>query len=97
MYFWYGIKNSSLEVQTEKPLELTIPQDRLNTLVPPDANQQYMMAAPGGDVGGEATWQEEEQYAPPTNNGYVNPHDHLASTPWVQGDPLAEDPWSKYD
>ncbi|KAG8188522.1 hypothetical protein JTE90_004761 [Oedothorax gibbosus] len=98
MYFWYGIKNSSLEVQAEKPLELQIPQDRQdNQMYAPNPNQQYYAQADVGNVAGSDTWQEEESYAaPPSNNGYVNPHhDPLASDPW--SDPLATDPWSKYD
>ncbi|GFS51289.1 probable cationic amino acid transporter [Trichonephila inaurata madagascariensis] len=87
MYFWYGIKNSSLECQTDKPLELKIPQDRVNNLCPPD--NQYMMAEAGDVV--------EESYAQPTHNGYVAQPDPLAADPWSQPDPLAEDPWAKYD
>ncbi|XP_035228563.1 probable cationic amino acid transporter [Stegodyphus dumicola] len=75
MYFWYGIKNSSLELQTDMPLELKIPQERMNDLCPP--GNQYMATEDTGLV---------DTYAPTTTNGYVAPPD-----------PLAEDPWSKYD
>ncbi|GBO31594.1 hypothetical protein AVEN_70336-1 [Araneus ventricosus] len=94
MYFWYGIKNSSLELETDKPLELKIPQDRANNLVPPD--NQYMMAGVGtGEVVEEVGY--AESYAAPTHNGYVAQPDPLAADPWSQPDPLAADPWSKYD
>ncbi|GIY09327.1 probable cationic amino acid transporter [Caerostris darwini] len=90
MYFWYGIKNSSLELQTDKPLELKIPQDRVqNNLCPPD-NNQYMMAGGGNEV-------IEESYVEPAYNGYVAQPDPLSADPWSQPDPLAEDPWAKYN
>ncbi|KAF8770416.1 putative cationic amino acid transporter like protein [Argiope bruennichi] len=94
MYFWYGIKNSSLEMETDKPLELKIPQDRADNLCPPD--NQYMMAGAGtGEVVEEVGY--AETYAAPTHNGYVAQPDPLAADPWSQPDPLAENPWSKYN
>lgn len=100
MYFYYGIKNSSLELQADKPLELKIPEDRVNNLAPPDEHmqqgQQYM------------TTGMEDPYAPATD-GYAHEPDMYAQQPNVyaqpanstflpqQPDPLAEDPWSKYN
>ncbi|GIY36710.1 hypothetical protein CEXT_186261 [Caerostris extrusa] len=78
------------ELQTDKPLELKIPQDRVqNNLCPPD-NNQYMMAGGGNEV-------IEESYVEPAYNGYVAQPDPLSVDPWSQPDPLAEDPWAKYN
>ena len=96
MYFYYGIKNSTLELQEEKPLELKIPEDRMNNLYPPDQmqqlpdqqqQQQYMTTQMDDPYAGS--------YAPPTD---AYSQQTTSNALFVQNvDPLAEDPWSKYD
>lgn len=95
MYFYYGIKNSSLEVQEERPLELKIPEDRANNLCPPDQMQHMQMQQQEQYM----TTQMEDPYAgsyAPTSNDYSQ---QPSSNTFFQQqpDPLAEDPWSKYD
>lgn len=108
MYFYYGIKNSTLEMQEEKPLELKIPEDRMNNLLPPDQmqqQQQYTAQQPYVDPQQQyMTTQMEDPYAGSYAGSYAPPTDGYSQqtsssnplfVPHV--DPLAEDPWSKYD
>lgn len=109
MYFYYGIKNSSLEIHEEKPLELKIPEDRMNNLVPPDQMQQQQYADPQQQY---VDPQQQQQYmttemvdpyagsyagsyAPPTDGYSQQTTSKPLFVPNV--DPLAEDPWSKYN
>lgn len=105
MYFHYGIKNSTLEMQEEKPLELKIPEDRVNNLCPPDQmqlqhqeqqQQQQYMTTEMEDPYAQSSWdapsndyaQQPAAYGQqPTSNAF------FTQVP----DPLAEDPWSKYN
>ncbi|XP_054720928.1 probable cationic amino acid transporter [Uloborus diversus] len=95
MYFRYGIKNSSLELHEDRPVELKIPEDRMNNLYPQE--NQYV-AAPGNQYAAvdDNQYMESDPYgapvdpfystAPPTRSAFVE-----------QPDPLAEDPWAKYN
>lgn len=100
MYFQYGIKNSSLQLHEEPPLELKIPEDRANDSYPPDQmqmqqQQQYMatdsvdpyaQASDGYAYTADPYGQQAGGYGEHTSNAYFA----------QQPDPLAEDPWSKH-
>ncbi|XP_015912315.3 solute carrier family 7 member 14 [Parasteatoda tepidariorum] len=90
MYFYYGIKNSSLEIHTDKPLELQIPEERMQNLAAPDNSQQQQYMLQQQQQQHQTYDYQEESYDVPTTttgNGYFNPIP----------DPLEEDPWSKFD
>lgn len=93
-------------MQEEKPLELKIPEDRMNNLCPPDQMQQQQYADQQQYVDPQQqymTTQLEDPYAGSYAESYAPPTDgysqQTTSKPlFVQNvDPLAEDPWSKYD